>query len=183
MTRLRVFPIEIETGRWYGVPREQRRCTIGCDHIGDTAHFLHGCEHITTERISSLNRYESTLDATKKPLRYWRDIARRLECRWRERTRKLRRATAAPLDPADACDSEPAAELDAALAENVTAEDIRFYGTATVNPQQPAAKAQSKRRQQGRRKKAPNASLDDLRHDDKRNRELLAIRIPPWHCL
>ena len=131
MTRLRVFPIEIETGRWYGVPREQRRCTIGCDHIGDTAHFLHGCEHITTERISSLNRYESTLDATKKPLRYWRDIARRLECRWRERTHKLRRANAEPLHPADTCDNEFAAEIDAAIAENVTADDIRYYGTAT----------------------------------------------------
>ena len=119
----------------------------------------------------------------KNPLRYWRAIARRLEWRWRERTRKLRRATAEPLHPADTCDSELATEIDDAIAENVTVEDIRFYGTATVNPQQPAAKAQSKRRQQGRRKKAPNASLDDLRHDDKRNRELLAIRIPPWHCL
>ena len=76
-----------------------------------------------------------------------------------ERTHKLRRATAEPLHLADACYSELAAELDAALTENVTAENIRFHGTATVNPQQPAAKAQNKRRQQGRRKKAPNVSL------------------------
>ena len=46
MTRLGVLPIEIEIGRWYGIPREQRRCSLGCDHIGDTAHFLHRCEHI-----------------------------------------------------------------------------------------------------------------------------------------
>ena len=46
MTRLGVLPIEIETGPWHGVPREQRGCSLGCDHIGDTAHFLHRCEHI-----------------------------------------------------------------------------------------------------------------------------------------
>ena len=70
MTRLGVLPIEIETGRWHGVPREQKQCSLGCDHLGDTAHFLHGCEHTTTARISSLNRYESTHDAEKKTLRY-----------------------------------------------------------------------------------------------------------------
>ena len=78
MTRLGILPIEIETGRWHGILREQRQCSLGCDHIGDTAQFLHGCEHITTERVSSLNRYESTHDAAKNPLRYWRNIARRL---------------------------------------------------------------------------------------------------------
>ena len=46
MTRLGVLPIEFEIGRWYGIPREQRGCSLGCDHIGDTAHFLHRCEHI-----------------------------------------------------------------------------------------------------------------------------------------
>ena len=75
-------------------------------------------------RISSLHRYESTHDAAENPLRYWRDIARRLESRWRERTRKLRRATAEPFHPADACDNELAAKFDAAVVENVTAEDI-----------------------------------------------------------
>ena len=82
-------------------------------------------------RISSLHRYESTHDAAENPLRYWRDIARRLECRWRERTHKLRLANGDPLHPADTGDSELAAEIDAAIAENVTADDSRFCGTAT----------------------------------------------------
>ena len=109
-------------------------------------------------------------------------------------TRNLR-ATAGPLYPADACDSELEVDIvyssrfvrvilevdiDAAIAKNVTTEDIRFYGTATMNPQQPAAKAPCKRRQQGRKREAPNAFLDDLLKDyDKHNRELIAIRVPP----
>ena len=43
MTRLGVPPIEIETGRWQGLARDQRRCSLGCDHVGDTEHFLYGC--------------------------------------------------------------------------------------------------------------------------------------------
>ena len=41
----------------------------------------------------------------------------------------MRRANAESLHPADTCDSELAAEIDAAIAENVTADDIRYYGT------------------------------------------------------
>ena len=42
MTRLGVPPIEIETGRWQGLARDQRRCSLGCYHVGDTEHFLCG---------------------------------------------------------------------------------------------------------------------------------------------
>ena len=131
MTRLGTLPIEIETGRWHNIPREQRRCSLGCNHIGDADHFLHGCEHIAAVQVKSLSRYATKNDAATNPMRFWRDIARRLECRWRERTHKLRRANAEPLHPADTCDSELAAKTDAAIAENVTADDIRYYGTAT----------------------------------------------------
>ena len=40
--RLGVLPIEIETGRWQGLARDQRRCSLGCYHVGDTEHFLCG---------------------------------------------------------------------------------------------------------------------------------------------
>ena len=128
MTRLGVLPIEIETGRWQGLARDQRRCSLGCDHVGDTEHFLYGCPQIAAKRICSLNRYAQIYVEAANPLRHWRDTARRLECRWRERTRKLRCSTAEPQHPADAQDSEFAAEIDDAMVKNLRADDISFYG-------------------------------------------------------
>ena len=43
MTRSGILPIEIKTVRWQGLARDQRRCSLGCDHVGDTEHFLYGC--------------------------------------------------------------------------------------------------------------------------------------------
>ena len=82
---------------------------------------------MTVKQIDSLNRYASTRAAAKNPMKYWRDIARRLECRWRERTHKVRRATDIPHNPADANDDKHAVEIDAAAMQQITAEDIRFY--------------------------------------------------------
>ena len=60
-------------------------------------------------------------------LRHWREIARGLEHRWRERTQKLRHAADAPQNPADAQDDEHAAEIDAVM-QQILPNDIRYYG-------------------------------------------------------
>ena len=127
MTRLGILPIEIETGRWHCIPREQRVCSLGCGKIGDTKHFLHGCAYIEAEQIDALNHYAPTNYDAENPLRHWRNIARRLERRWRERTHKLRRATDEPKNPADACDDEFATEIDSAAMQHISREDIRLY--------------------------------------------------------
>ena len=127
MTRVGVLPIEIETGRWHGLPRETRLCRLGCDQVGDTDHFLHACDHITTEQIESLDRYASDNIAAQNPFKHWRSIARRLECRWRERTQKLRKASEGPQHPAAANDARSAEEIDAAAMQQLTTDDIRFY--------------------------------------------------------
>ena len=127
MTRLGLLPIEIETGRWHGVPREQRICSLGCGKIGDAQHFLNGCEYIEAARIDSLNRYAPRHTAATNLLRHWREIARGLEHRWRERTQKLRHAADAPKNPADAQDDEHAAEINAVM-QQILPNDIRYYG-------------------------------------------------------
>ena len=105
--------------------------------------------------------------------------ARRLECRWRERTRKLRCSTAEPQHPADAQGSEFLAEIDDAVMKNLRADDIRFYGTATVQNQQPDEKTQSVRRQRRRSKEDTKLSLDYLlKTYESHNRSHLAIIAP-----
>ena len=54
MARLGLLSVENETGRWQGIPRSERICQICCNGIGDTKHFLHECEGLTTELVESL---------------------------------------------------------------------------------------------------------------------------------
>ena len=115
----------------------------------------------------------------KVKVTHLRDTARRLECRWRERTRKLRCSTAEPQHPADAQGSEFLAEIDDAVMKNLRADDIRFYGTATVQNQQPDEKTQSVRRQRRRSKEDTKLSLDYLlKTYESHNRSHLAIIVP-----
>ena len=127
MTRLGLLPLEIESGRWHGLPREQRLCSFGCGTIGDTNHFLHGCTHIAGKQIDSLNRYATLRNAAANPLRYWRNTARTLECRWRERAQKMRRESNEPKNPADAREDVLAKEIDAAAMQQISPDDIRKY--------------------------------------------------------
>ena len=105
MTRLGTLPIEIETGRWENKPRAERLCRLGCNEVGDVAHFMVRCAALSTERVPSLVRSAVTAGANSLPS-YWRTTARKLERRWRERTHALRTAEAEPLHPADAQDDE-----------------------------------------------------------------------------
>ena len=90
-------------------------------------HFLHECAHIAVDSIASLNRYATIDEDAKNPMRYWRDTARRLECRWRERTHKMRHTIEEPQNPADACDDIFAEKVDDAAMQQTPPDDIRFY--------------------------------------------------------
>ena len=61
------------------------------------------------------------------------------------------------------------------------ADDIRFYGTATVKNHQPDEKTKSIRRQRRRSKGDTKVSLDDLLFEDREshNRNNIAIIVPP----
>ena len=72
----------------------------------------------------------------------------------------MRCAIAEPQHLADARNSEHAAEIDGAVMKEIKADDTRFYGTATVNPQQLVAKTQNKRRKRGQTKEELKLYLD-----------------------
>ena len=95
--------------------------------ICDAQHFLNGCENIEAARIDSLNRYAPRHTAATNLLRHWREIARGLEHRWRERTQKLRHAADAPQNPGDAQDDEHAAEINVVM-QQILPNDIRYNG-------------------------------------------------------
>ena len=112
MARLNLLPLEIEEGRWQGIPRAERLCRFGCGVVGDLHHFLNGCAALTTANIQSLNRYSVEADVNGSLLTFWRSKARELECRWRERVQKLRRLQTEPENPADAHDDETYQDVD-----------------------------------------------------------------------
>ena len=106
--RLGRLPIEIETRRWSGIPKVERLCGLGCGVIGDTNHFLRGCKAITADRVMTLYCFETRKQAVRSPFFFWRGIARTLEIRWIERSKKLRTVDSAPQHPADQQDEAAA---------------------------------------------------------------------------
>jgi hypothetical protein len=83
--------------------------------IGDTKHFLHGCERLTAERVKSLESKATYTEARGKELFFWRGVARRVECRWRERTSALRKQQDEPAHPAEANDAEVCEKIDSII--------------------------------------------------------------------
>ena len=120
-TRLGTLPIEIETRRWNDIPRMGRLCGLGCGVIGDTSHFLRGCKAITADRVMSPDYFESRTQAVKSPFFLWRGIARTLESRWRERSKKLRAVASVPHHPADEQDEAATKEVDTLALRDITA--------------------------------------------------------------
>ena len=115
MARLGLLPVEIEEGRWHGIPREERKCKFGCCTIGDLAHFLRECTVLSSDRIPALDSHgaeKAAADHSLSPFFFWRRTARALECRWRERTKKLRATAKEPQHPADGQDHAVAGEVD-----------------------------------------------------------------------
>ena len=43
--RLSAHKLPIEVGRYEQIPRHERRCPLGCPHIGDEVHYIFQCSH------------------------------------------------------------------------------------------------------------------------------------------
>ena len=127
MARLGLLPIEIEEGRWHGIPREERKCRLGCNEIGDMRHFLRECSALCSECVPALDRSGAEKAAASRSLRefvFWRRAARTLECRWRERSKQLRAAATEPQHPADELDEAIAGEVETIAERQPTAHEI-----------------------------------------------------------
>ena len=88
MTRVGTLPIEMETGRWHKVEKEQRFCEDCKTELGTVQHFLRECPKLKSAPILPW------LEAPPKNTngQWWRDTARKLEVRWREK-RTIQKAT------------------------------------------------------------------------------------------
>ena len=125
MARLGLLPLEIEEGRWHGIPREKRLCKLGCGVVGDLRHFLNYCSPLTVGDVGALNRYSAEAENSGSRLFFWRAKARGLERRWRERAKLVARLRTEPSNPADAQDDAVQADVDAEL--TIAFEDIRSF--------------------------------------------------------
>ena len=136
MARLGLLPIEIEEGRWHGIPREARKCRLGCNEIGDMKHFLRECSALCSECVPALDRSGAEKAAASRSLRefvFWRSAARTLECRWRERSKQLRAAATEPQHPADALDEAIAGEVET-IAETIAERQPTAHGIVSFRP-------------------------------------------------
>ena len=145
MARLGLLPIEIEEGRWRGIPRGGWLCLLGCGLVGDIHHFLNRCAALTTGGVGALDCRNTESEITESPFFFWRAKASKLECRWRERTRAVRDPRAIPENPADAQDDAVEVEVDTEVRR-------RMQESKTTKPQGkrhsgkgPATAAQSQR--------------------------------------
>ena len=159
MTRLGLLPIEIETGRWHGIPRAERLCQMCGKCIGDTKHFLHGCERLTAERVKSLESKATYTEARGKELFFWRGVARRVECRWRERTSALRKQQDEPAHPAEANDAEVCEKIDSIIGQK---SEPPTEKPANISMKEPHGKGAAKPRK--KLQKRPRSFWHDGKH-------------------
>ena len=127
-------------------------CKFGCCTIGDLAHFLRECTALSSDRIPALDSHgaeKAAADHSLSPFFFWRRTARALECRWKERTKKLRATAKEPQHPADGQDHAVAGEVDT-IAERQPATHDNPSCLSVAPPgsraQQGSAKTISKRR-------------------------------------
>ena len=142
MARLGLLPIEMEEGRWRGIRREERLCTLGCGVVGDLHHFLNTCAALTTDGVGALDRYSTELESTKGPLFFCRAKAGKLERRWRERTCTVRGSRAIPENPADAQDDAVQADVDAELKTIAERQPAALESRSCRSIAQPGSRAQ-----------------------------------------
>ena len=81
MTRLGLLPVETETGRWSGTPRDERLCTRCHMAIGDISHFLRECTALKTPACPHWD------DNPNEKLGgfWWRSVVHKLDVRWNEK--------------------------------------------------------------------------------------------------
>ena len=84
MCRLGLLPVEEETGRWHGIPREKRSCQTCGAKLGDVCHFVDECTglHRAGDRTHE-PIWKGLLECDPKTTgKRWRYIARVVEARW-----------------------------------------------------------------------------------------------------
>ena len=67
-TKYKTTHLEIETGRWYNIPKDERFCTLCGQSIGDGFHLLFVCcnEYLVNMRRIYLPRYYVTYPSIVK---------------------------------------------------------------------------------------------------------------------
>ena len=96
--------------------------------LDDTGHSLRECTALSGECIPVLDRAGAEVAAVARslsPFFFWRRIARAVEGRWRERSKKLRATATEPQHPADEQDDAVAGEVDTIAERQPAAHDIR----------------------------------------------------------
>ena len=142
MARLGLLPLEIEEGRWHGIPREKRLCKLGCGVVGDLRHFLNYCSPLTVGDVGALNRYSAEAENSGSRLFFWRAKARGLERRWRERAKLVARLRTEPSNPADAQDDAEQADVDAELKTIAERQPAALESRSCRSIAQPGSRAQ-----------------------------------------
>ena len=83
--------------------------------LDDTGHSLRECTALSGECIPALDRAGAEVAAVARslsPFFFWRSTARAVECRWRERSKKLRATATEPQHPGDEQDDAVIGEVD-----------------------------------------------------------------------
>jgi len=85
MVRLDLLPVEMETGRWKGVPREARVCGACGATQGDVRHLVTGCPvlHLPVRGEHGAACWKFLLGRHNADEGRWRRVARHVEQRWR----------------------------------------------------------------------------------------------------
>ena len=85
--------LEVETGRWKGVAREDRICSLCKEDMGDESHFLTSCEALKDERFDLeqfLNYEDENFDSNVVMRRlHEKPIARIVMNMWNRRVELL----------------------------------------------------------------------------------------------
>ena len=120
---------------------------------------MHECEGLTAEPVKSLESKATYAEARGKELFFWRVVARRVECRWRERTSALRKRQDEPAHPAEANDAELCADVDAIIGQNPEPPAGEHGNALMIAPQGKVAAKPCKKQQ--KRKRRGDATLPD----------------------
>ena len=90
---------------------------------------------------------------------FCRGVARRVECRWSERTSALRKQQDEPAHPAEANDADVCADVDAIIGQN-REPPAEEHGNALMIAPRGKAAAKPRKKQQNRKRRGDAIPLD-----------------------
>ena len=109
--------------------------------------------------VSSRLRARQHTRKREEELFFWRGVARRVECRWRERTSALRKQQDEPAHPAEANDAEVCEKIDSIIGQK---SEPPTEKPANISMKEPHGKgaAKPRKKQQKRKRRDDGTSLD-----------------------